>query len=126
MMHASNYFRMNEALDLNFMLQFLHEFEQGHNYLAEIIGVESALGGHMSDALYRIYYKPPFDLDQRSREYMEVVEDFSEYDPKITDPERVEERRTLANTIAKQADTILRPGLDAAFENFQTEMLEKI
>ena len=126
MLYATNYLRTNEPLDKSFMLQFTWEFEKSHKFITEMITNKSLFQDTSSPALQRMYFRPPFNLDEQVLNYLNMVKAYSEYDPATQDPQRVAERKELLERITRHADTILRPGLDAAFENYQTENVESI
>ncbi len=127
MLYATNYYRMNEGLDYDFMMQSHWEMEQGHAFLLEIIDAKQFAKGYTSPALYRIYHSPPFSLDEQVGAFMGLVKEFSGYSPHNRSAEDYEtKRKELIDKMTYKATNILRPAMDAALENYQAETLERI
>jgi len=127
LLYATNYQRMNEGLDYDFMMQSLAEMENGHQFLLDIIDKNWFLKGHTSPALYKIYHVPPFTLDEQVKDFSALVREFSSYSPHTTSIEDYDtKRKELIDKIQYKVTTILRPGMDAALEGYQTETLERV
>lgn len=129
LLYASNYYRTNEELDYDFMMQSLWDMKKGHTFLTTTINDRK----HRSAALSRIYYKPPFTLDEKVGELAGVVESFAKYPPPGKAGESEESiklaqdaRQDLVDKMAYITTNSLRPAMDAALESYQTESLEKM
>lgn len=122
MLYASNYYRLGEGLDYDFMMQSMADLESGHKYLLQTIDEKHVLTGHTSPALYRVYHNPPFNLDDNVRKFGELVEEFSEFKP----GDESEERKEVLDRLSYMTNSVMRPAMDAALEYYQTETLEKM
>lgn len=127
MLYATNYHRQNQGLDYDFMMQSLWEMEKGHKFLLEIVDKKKFLRGYASPALHDIYHSPPFNLDEQVNSFVTLVQEFAEYSPHSQSSEDIQtKRQELIDKLTYKANTILRPAMDAALENYQTETLERI
>lgn len=122
MLYATNYFRLGEGLDYDFMLQSLWELEKGHDYLLKTIDTRSFAGAVTSPTLYRVYHNPPFSLDDQVKKFSKLMGDFSEFSAR----DESEQRKELLDKLGYMSTNILRPAMDAALETYQTETLEKM
>ncbi len=122
MLYATNYFRMGEGLDYDFMMQTLWELDKNHEYLLDTIDEKKPLTGHASPALYRVYHKPPFSLDDNFKNFHGLIDKFSEF--KADD--KSEERKEIIDKLSYLSSSVLRPAMDAALEYYQAETLEKL
>lgn len=127
LLYANNYYRLNEPLDYDFMMQSLWELEKGHEFLLKIIDQRKFAKGYTSPALYKIYHSPPFDLDEQMKTFTGLVREFSQYSPRNTSAENYDvKRKELMDKLSYKSTTMLRPALDSALEKYQTETLEEI
>jgi diguanylate cyclase (GGDEF)-like protein len=125
-LYAITYHKLNQPLEKTFMDGLTNELEEGHMFLTEKIRTTKPFQGHLSDILFKIYFDRPFQLDKYIKEYAQLIREFSEIDPNVMDPQRVEQRAALIEKIKFMSEKKLRYGLEAAFEQFQSENLDKI
>jgi len=122
---ADSYYRLGQKLDYDFMMQSLQEFENSHKYLTTIISKKSSFADYKSPALFRVYYHPPFNLDERITHFHNMTMEFAQYDPKDKDTKVHEKRKKLLDEMSYQASSVLKSAMDAAIESYQTETLQK-
>ena len=125
-LYAGNYFRMGESLDYDFVMQSIGELDNSHKYMTTAVQEKIPLGDYRSPALYRIYYNPPFNLDERIVEFINTARDFAKYDPKDQNESRIKKRKEVMDKLTEQANNALKPALDAALEIYQAESLDKV
>lgn len=129
MLYASNYFRMGEQLDYDFMMQSLWDLENGHKFVVNSLMGEASFanrGQPMSPALFRVYYNPPFNLHEQVMDFKKLIKEYAELPPDDKSVGREEKRKELLDKMSYRANNALRPAMDAALEYYQTETLEEI
>ncbi len=127
MLYATNYQRIGEALDYDFMMQSLWELEKGHEFITSYVDDRHPIRGHRSEELYRIYFKPPFNLDEQLATFIAQVKEYATFPAVNRTEENYEERRKQSiERLTYLSNNILRPAMDAALENYQTETVKKI
>lgn len=124
--YAGSFYNTNDEFDFNLMMQSLDELERVHKELLTTMHGKHFFMVKESQALKRVFYHPPHNLNDRLANFYNMVRDFSQYDPQDRDKSKLEKRKEVLGNITRQATDLLRPSIDAALDTYQAEILDNV
>jgi diguanylate cyclase (GGDEF)-like protein len=119
--YAQKYSVSQEKLDYDFLVQSIKKLDQMSSELAALMAGAGVRQHSVSDALFQVYFLPPFNLDQQIDQYIEKANRFTK-----TYEDDLEIRKEILEYINSRADGILITSLNTALDNYQTETLAKV
>ncbi len=121
-LYASNYYRMEEQLDHDFLMRSISDMEAAHDYLMKIIPKNNTGEPPVSLVLLDIYHEEPFKLAPQVEQFLSTAKVYAS----LPAHEKSKPRSATLNYLSTQSSGLLLQLLDTALERYQTETIHKI
>ena len=122
LIYATHYNQMGDPLDMRFLFQSVNEMNQSHEFLVQTASATDVLGKPNSNALERVYFKPPYMLAKNINEYNILAQKYMGYNEK----DQQEPREKLIAEMTFQYTNVVQPAIDVALDSYQGEIIAEI